>query len=373
VVYCKDANRQESHSNEKFDFLGFTFRPRKANGRKGIFCSFIPAISKNAAQKIRDEIRGWKLHRCTGQSIQEIARKINPKRRGWFNYYGRFTPSALRPIERHVGQSLVRWACRKYKKLRNHRSRGWTWLIGPPHVDTFDYKPALAKYHGKPMPTENPKTERLTGNLLASPFAFRKFGQSGLEISEIFSRLGKHADDTCIIRSMHTDRLFHDAGLFMMNCGHNLAGRPSMTSWITYGLGGGNRNLPGFVVLCPGLPTVRYAAVERECPPGHVPGNSCDEQGNGSGEADPESAQPPDRRRPPAAAIGSDFRAQPLQAEKEANPLLESGIAAMETAFRMQSEASDAFDIGRETEATRARYGQGDFARGCLIARRSGA
>ncbi len=130
MVYCKDANREELHPNEKFDFLGFTFRPRKAYGRKGkSFCSFSPAISKNAAQRIRDEIRRWKLHRCTGQSIEDLARKINPKLRGWFNYYGRFTPSALRPIERHVGQSLVRWACRKYKKLRNHRSRAWTWLM----------------------------------------------------------------------------------------------------------------------------------------------------------------------------------------------------------------------------------------------------
>jgi RNA-directed DNA polymerase len=129
VVYCKDANRQGTHSNEQFDFLGYTFRPRKATGRRGIFCSFSPAISKKAGEKIRDEIREWKLHRCTGQSLQELARKINPKLRGWFNYYGRFTPSALRPIERHVGQSLVRWACRKYKKLRNHRSRAWTWLM----------------------------------------------------------------------------------------------------------------------------------------------------------------------------------------------------------------------------------------------------
>jgi RNA-directed DNA polymerase len=130
IVYCQDANRQQIHPNEKLDFLGYTFRPQKANGRKGrIFCSFSPAISKKAAQKNRDEIRGWKLPRCRGQSIEELARKINPKLRGWFNYYGRFTPSALRLIERHVGPSLVRWACRKYKKLRHHRSRAWTWLM----------------------------------------------------------------------------------------------------------------------------------------------------------------------------------------------------------------------------------------------------
>ena len=120
----------EIHPNEKFDFLGFTFRPRIAYGRKGkISCSFSPAISKNAGQKIRDEIRAWKLHGCTGQFIEDLSRQINPKLRGCFNYYGRFTPSALGPIERYVGQSLVRWACRKYKKLRNHRSRAWTWLL----------------------------------------------------------------------------------------------------------------------------------------------------------------------------------------------------------------------------------------------------
>jgi len=130
VVYCKDSNRNGSHRNEKFDFLGYTFRPRKADGRKGkIFCSFSPAISKDAAQKIRDEIRSWKLHRRTAESIQDLARMINPKLRGWFNYYGRFMPSALRPIERYVGQSLVRWATRKYKKLRNHRTRAWEWLL----------------------------------------------------------------------------------------------------------------------------------------------------------------------------------------------------------------------------------------------------
>jgi RNA-directed DNA polymerase len=130
IVYCKDANRSGSHRNEKFDFLGFTFRPRKAWGRTGkIFYSFSPAISKTAAQGIRDEIRAWQLHRRTVESLQDLARMMNPQLRGWFNYYGRFMPSALRPIERFVGQSLVRWACRKYKKLRYHRSRAWEWLF----------------------------------------------------------------------------------------------------------------------------------------------------------------------------------------------------------------------------------------------------
>jgi RNA-directed DNA polymerase len=129
LVYCKDANRQESHPNEKFDFLGYTFRPRAAVNRKGrLFCSFSPAISKKAVQKISDEIRSWQLHRRTADSIEDLAKMLNPKLRGWFTYYGRFNPSALRPIERHVGQSLVRWACRKYKKLRGYRIQAWGWL-----------------------------------------------------------------------------------------------------------------------------------------------------------------------------------------------------------------------------------------------------
>jgi len=130
IVYCKDANRQETHPNEKFDFLGYTFRPRAAVNRKGkLFCSFSPTISKKAVQKISEEIRTWQLHRRTACPIEDLAKMLNPKLRGWFPYYGRFNPSALRPIERHVGQSLVRWACRKYKKLRGHRVRAWSWLI----------------------------------------------------------------------------------------------------------------------------------------------------------------------------------------------------------------------------------------------------
>src|SRR6185503_20891718 len=125
-------------------------------------------------------------------------------------------------------------------------------------VDTFDPKPMLTKYHGQPMPTPNLRTERKTGNLLKSPFQFKKFGQSGTEISEIFPRLGECADDLCVIRSMYTDRPNHEPSLFMLNSGERLPGRPSMGSWVTYGLGTENQNLPGFVVLCPGLPVVGH-------------------------------------------------------------------------------------------------------------------
>jgi RNA-directed DNA polymerase len=130
LVYCKDSNRQESHLHEQFDFLGYTFRPRAAVNRQGkLFCSFSPGLSTKARKRISDEIRSWKLHLRTAQSIEDLAQLINPKLRGWCNYYGRYTPSALRPVERHVGQSLVRWACRKYKKLRRLRVSGWAWLM----------------------------------------------------------------------------------------------------------------------------------------------------------------------------------------------------------------------------------------------------
>ena len=242
---------------------------------------------------------------------------------------------------------------------------------GPSHVDTFDYKPMLSKYNGKPMPTENPKTERKTGNLLGSPFSFRKCGQSGIEVSEIFSNLGELIDDACVIRSMYTDRPFHDAGFFMMNCGHNLAGRPSMGSWITYGLGIENQNLPGFVVLCPGLPTVGTPLWSSSFLPGVYQGTHVSNK-----ETDPEKLIP--NLRNPAIDAASQRRQLDLIARLNheqisqvgAQPQLEAGIAAMETAFRMQTEAMDAFDIRRETEATRARYGDNDFARGCLLARR---
>jgi hypothetical protein len=118
---------------------------------------------------------------------------------------------------------------------------------GPSQVDTFDPKPMLTKYHGTLAPSGNLKTERKTGTLLKSPFEFKRFGKSGLEISEIFSNLGEHADDLCVIRSMHVERPNHEPSLLMFNTGHMFAGRPSMGSWLTYGLGTENQNLPGYV------------------------------------------------------------------------------------------------------------------------------
>jgi Protein of unknown function (DUF1501) len=242
---------------------------------------------------------------------------------------------------------------------------------GPSQVDTFDPKPMLTKYHGKPIPSGNLKTERKTGNLLASPFTFNKHGQSGIEVSEIFPKLGECIDDVCVIRSMYTDRPNHEPSLFMMNCGEKLPGRPSMGSWLTYGLGTENQNLPGFIVLCPGTPIVGSQLWSSTFLPAvyqgtYVPNN----------EVEPEkliqhirnaSLTPGEQRRQLDLVAKLD-RMQ--LARTGPDPQLEATIESAEIAFRMQTEAPDVFDVRKESEATRARYGDGDFARGCLLARR---
>src|SRR5689334_13246440 len=123
---------------------------------------------------------------------------------------------------------------------------------GPSHVDTFDPKPLLAKYAGKMLPFENLRTERKTGAAFPSPYKFQKYGQSGIEVSEIFANTAQHIDDICVIRSMQAEVPNHEPSLMLMNCGEARLVRPSMGSWVTYGLGTENQNLPGFVVMCPG-------------------------------------------------------------------------------------------------------------------------
>ena len=163
---------------------------------------------------------------------------------------------------------------------------------GPSQVDTFDPKPKLDEYNGKPMPTGNLRTERKTGNLLKSPFTFKKYGQSGIEVSEIFPKLGECADDLCVIRSMYTDRPNHEPSLFMMNSGEKLPGRPSMGSWLTYGLGTENQNLPGFVVLCPGLPVVGHQLWSSTFLPAVYQGTYINTEEKDSDTSDSEHPQP---------------------------------------------------------------------------------
>jgi Protein of unknown function (DUF1501) len=247
---------------------------------------------------------------------------------------------------------------------------------GPSQVDTFDPKPALEKYHGKPLPGAN---QVISGggiklpvsSLMKSPFSFKKYGQSGLEASELFAQTGECLDDICVIRSMFTDIPNHPPGLCMMNTGHNVAGRPSLGSWLTYGLGTENQNLPGFVVLCPGIPIMGPQLWSSSFLPATYQGTWV--QNN---ESDPEKLIPflrggltgqPEQRRQ-LDLLGKLNR---LQLSKEGpSASLEATIQSMETAYRMQAQAMDAFDISKEAEKTRTSYGNSDFANGCLMARR---
>jgi len=129
VVYCKDDDRRGTYSNEKFDFLGYTFRPRRSKNRKGkFFINFTPAVSDTAVKDIRKEIRSWNLHLRSDKQIEDLARMFNPVIRGWLQYYGRFYRSALYPPMKQLNRSLARWAERKYKKLRGHLRRATHWV-----------------------------------------------------------------------------------------------------------------------------------------------------------------------------------------------------------------------------------------------------
>jgi hypothetical protein len=242
---------------------------------------------------------------------------------------------------------------------------------GPSQVDTFDPKPMLDKFNGKPAPDGNVKTERKTGNLLKSPFTFKKYGQSGLEISELFAQTGRHADDLCVIRSMFTERPNHEPSLFMMNCGDKFSGRPSMGSWITYGLGTENQNLPGFVVMCPGLPVLGPPLWTSAFLPGvyqatYIPNNERTPDKLVQFIHNPEIKADDQRRQ--LDLLG---KLNQLDLGREgSDPQLEATIQSAEVAFRMQTEAPEVFDITRESEKTRARYGDTDFGRGCLMALR---
>ena len=244
---------------------------------------------------------------------------------------------------------------------------------GLSQVDSFDPKPSLAKYDGKPMPGSGPpRTESSTGNLMKSPFAFKRYGQSGIEVSEIFPQIGAAIDKFCVIRSMHTDVPNHEPSLFMTNCGALQPGRPSLGSWLTYGLGTENRNLPGFVVLCPGTPVVGPPLWESAFLPAVFQGTYVKNAGTSDPyelirHIKPGAPETVQRRQ---LDLLRKFNEDHLADGRRGDSQLEAAVASMETAFRMQAEAPDAFDIRKESDATRARYGDSDFGRGCLMARR---
>jgi hypothetical protein len=254
---------------------------------------------------------------------------------------------------------------------------------GLSQVDSFDRKPMLDKYHGQPLPGGPIATERMTGALMRSPFEFKQYGQCGRAVSELFPHVGECADDIAFVHSMHTDIPNHEPSLLMMETGHTQAGRPSIGSWLTYGLGVANQNLPGFVVLCPEMPTTVGPALWNNAflPAVH------------------QGTYIPDKTEHQTAKeiVGKDFdpkmlvsflrndkfslseqrreidllvELERLRREREDlhDPQMDAAIESMETAYRMQTEALDVFDLRKESKATLELYGCGSTARGCLMA-----
>jgi len=242
---------------------------------------------------------------------------------------------------------------------------------GPSQVDTFDPKPELTKYDGKKIPLEL-KTERPTGVAMKSPFAFKKHGESGIEISEIFPNIAKSADELCVIRSMHADVPNHEPSLLLMNCGDSRLSRPSVGSWVTYGLGTENQNLPGFVSMCPGgLPISRTQNWQSGFLPAAYQGTYVDTK-----TVDPkkliEHVTPKHlarhRQREQLDFLRALNEKHALQREQDSE--LEARLQSFELAYRMQLEATDAFDTTLEPRYIREMYGENLQGRQMLIARR---
>ena len=242
---------------------------------------------------------------------------------------------------------------------------------GPFHGDLFDPKPALAKFAGQRPAAVDLRTERKTAGLMPSPFRFRPRGDSGLEISELLPHLSRHADKLCVIRSIHTDNPNHGPALLLMNNGTISPTVPSLGAWLSYGLGTENENLPGYVVLCPGRP-VRFSILWTSA---FLPAEHQGSYINHS-KLDPRQMIPWLRN----SSLDRADQVRQLALMRKLNrrhldrrggdEVLAARLKSMETAFRMQFAATDAFDLGREPKHVREAYGGGHFANGCLLARR---
>ncbi len=243
---------------------------------------------------------------------------------------------------------------------------------GPSHVDTFDPKPLLAQYAGKNLPGETLKTERPTGAAFPSPFKFQKYGQSGIEVSELFAHTAESIDEIAVIRSMYADVPNHEPSLSLMNCGTARQIRPSFGSWVTYGLGTDNQNLPAFVAMCPGgYPIQESQNWQAAFLPGVFQGTYLDTQHTAIEkliEHVRNDRLPLDPQRRQLDLLQQLNRRHQEARQQDAE--LEARIQSFELAFRMQTEAAEVFDVSREPQHILDMYGPGVQARQILIARR---
>src|SRR4051812_26866181 len=249
---------------------------------------------------------------------------------------------------------------------------------GPSQVDTFDPKPNLKKHDGKPYPGQKPRVQfAKTGDLLASPWEFKPGGESGLLVSDLFPHVREHADELCVVRSVHADNSAHGGALLQLHTGSDTFVRPSIGSWVTYGLGTENRNLPGFITICP---TLGHGGVQNWSS-AFLP---ADFQGTPIGNAAIPARQasiryiknpqtPPDLQRMQLDMLDAVNRRH--LAPLAPDPVLEGRINSFELAFRMQTAAPELMDLSNESKATLKLYGidenpTDNFGRQCLLARR---
>ena len=243
---------------------------------------------------------------------------------------------------------------------------------GPSHIDSFDPKPELARYAGKPLPGPKLLTERPTGSAFPSPFRFMPRGQSGLPVSDLFPRIAQCADMLCVVRSMQSDTPNHEPALMLMNCGDQRQIRPSLGSWLVHGLGSECANLPGFVSLCPGgLPVQEGQNWQNAFLPAACQGTHLDTLADSPTQwienLKNEAVSPASQK----AQLSLARKLQSLgSVTLPPDPRLEGRLASMELAFRMQWEATDALDLAREDQSTRDLYGDTIQGRQMLLARR---
>jgi hypothetical protein len=256
---------------------------------------------------------------------------------------------------------------------------------GPSHVDTFDYKPLLAKHDGQPLPFEKPRIQfAQTGNLLKSPWKFRQYGQSGAWVSDLFPNVGRCADDITFIKSIHGSNEAHGGALLKINTGSDTFVRPSMGAWISYGLGTENDSLPSFVTI---NPTLGHGGVRNFgsafLPPIHQATRIATSRDNGQTRAKIANlTNEQSSRDVQLLQLGllrdlNRLRADSSLTSRNAGPdsELNARIDSFELAFRMQTEAPEIFDLSKETESTRQLYGidqepTSNFGTQCLLARR---
>ncbi len=253
---------------------------------------------------------------------------------------------------------------------------------GPSHLETFDYKPKLAEMHGKPMPESLTKGQQIAQlqnaqlTCFGPQHGFKKFGKSGQEICELFPHIGSVADDLCIVRSLWTEQINHDPAHTLMNTGSIITGRPSMGSWVLYGLGSEADNLPGFVVLVSsGKGGQMQPIAARQWSSGFLPSRFQGVKFNSIGDPVLHIRTPKglseDVQRDSIEAINALNRAEHTTTQ-DAEIL--TRIAQYEMAFRMQSSVPELLDVSKESAATLEMYGakpgDGSFASNCLLARK---